>query len=317
MKFFRKSYFEILLFLAKASSSPYFWVIHEPIRLLYGFFAPGFFEMALNGRSKTSRCRVALRGSVRIEKEFNIFLSDLDLTVVVEREDENELRKIRDQLVSLKRFFPPLGESEIYTGDEKKRYDHIFCEIGSLYSFLRKLRKSAWMEKNMDSAPTGYHRFKADRSKKKCFTQLGADETSGLLSFRIEKFLREGFTDLPPKNTVMDVSAWDPYMGLTITSNSGATEKGRKALRLTEDSSLLLLALSPCYFPNDELSKPIDQLRRLSSVNSAFKNLAELELLISTAVRRAHPHVIHPEWIDLLKKSIAEADRLFTGARHS
>jgi len=309
-------YTNALLFLAQRTSSPAFRLAHESVRGFYSVSVPRIVEGYLNESLIKKRSRVRLRGSTLTPTNFNLALSDLDLEIIVPDEVTVERDRIREKLIFLKKVFPPLGEAEIYTQQEKMDYDRVFENVTALYSFLRKARKWVWMERALSSAETDYHRFKASRARNNCFSDLigfsvgGPPACLASLSPVMVKQLKVYFPEFeePILNPIKSGEVWNPYMGMSIAFTSNNQEAlTEHTLELPDAFGLLLLAISPCYFPDETLSDAVSQLRRRPDILAAFKNLSKLELLIARAVRRALPEVIPLEWLDLLEKSVAVA----------
>ncbi len=311
----RKKYFDILLYLAEKSSSPSFAPLHHQVRNFYALSVPTCTKIGINGFSKNRRSQVFLRGSTKSSEGFNVFLSDLDLEILIPHEDENHITEIRQKINRLKKVFPALGEAEIYTVDEKKKYNELLEDGEEIYSFLRKVRKTVWMKRALDTALTDYHKMKANRSRELCYKALRGDlRYDASLSSLISKFLKSWFPTVIVSgvDSYHGIFADDQYMGMRIflqspSENDETLSSHQVDLPLPENEGLVLLAISPNYFPDEKLSQAIRELRNIPSVRSVYRNLSELELLIAKAVRRASPQVIPLEWIEQLKRSVSEA----------
>ncbi len=114
--------------------------------------------------------RVLVRHSV-LEKEFNPFLSDLDLTIVVP--DEQSIKSVALAIPQLLTLFPMLDVPEIHTAQEEARLEQLQLKWSKLFLEVWFLRKLGWIKRDLRLNTEEFEVRKLEISLKKIEKKLG------------------------------------------------------------------------------------------------------------------------------------------------
>lgn len=164
-------------------------IISSQIAFLLGIVVPRavwillFFD--LPGGVRKYLKNVYLRGSLASRRDFNPVMSDWDLGVVFKdlaensQEQRNFCAAVSSCATRWKRFFPPIGEIEIYSENEMECLEQLLKskKWGLLYADFRHVRKMGWMEAVLRRQREGgvgeYHIQKSLRALQRCYERLG------------------------------------------------------------------------------------------------------------------------------------------------
>jgi hypothetical protein len=86
-----------------------------------------------------------VRNSILTMEYFHFFYSDVDLSLILVDCDFDHLTKVRKILAKFKRFYPFMGEVEIYSQNEWLELIQLKEKNNFLYSQARVIRKYFWM----------------------------------------------------------------------------------------------------------------------------------------------------------------------------
>jgi hypothetical protein len=116
------------------------------------------------------------RHSVR-SNAFNIFYSDLDLTLITDNIDSANL--IYEKFFKLKKYFLFLDFPEIRTLSEELKLNEIKTAHGQLIDVIWHLRKTSWLHKKLVTTTDSFEVFKIRRALKRSYQIISPDlETS-------------------------------------------------------------------------------------------------------------------------------------------
>lgn len=115
--------------------------------------------------------QVIARHSIRSPGFFNVFMSDIDLSVEA---PEQKFHQIHAAALLIRRILPNLGEIEFYTHeewDELRELTH--SPLDATWERLHLLRKLSWQKKARHLARTSYEKAKQDRGISSTLKRLG------------------------------------------------------------------------------------------------------------------------------------------------
>ncbi len=309
---------KLLSIASKHSERRIFKPFHEAVRLFY--LGPGalFLEKILRPKNiKKEDFKLLIRHSSKTRNDFNAFLSDIDLTVVMADSCIEDATQVVKRYHFTKAFLLAVGELEIYSNSELLAYQRQLDIFGDLYLWVRGIRKLAWMEKALTEAPSDYHRLKARRSIAKILSNTNISESSDETIYRsqfskkILYWLDQEFSQAL-KVSQFEVqrlqaqSEHSDYLSSRVYFEAGQKLKFGE-LYLPNDYALILLALTPMMgFENKEIEVAVEQIRskdlKLQKVWGAF---SKIESIVYGAVLRAQRHITEGErgWLQLFINS--------------
>lgn len=266
--------------------------LNEAIRISYIHLVTPALGVLLNLRAPSMRIRVVSRHSVRRRQEFNVFLSDLDLTLITEvdltaRDLERHFRLYH----FLKGCIPFLGELEVYTRGEWQVQRQIKEEEKAIIDFTSDLRKLRWQLDTLELSSSDYHRFKARRAIDKLRRRLGIETPTGGRDFAeisegVAKFIDriglECTKSLAPITGFSDFLAWP-----------------------LENAPAEFIAILPDGLKIAKRDyEAISDLRENPAIAKQLSALAAHELLLCRSKRRISPGESDPRWEALLSRLI-------------
>lgn len=136
--------------------------------------------------------KVISRNSIHDKAIFNVFMSDLDFSIVATDESFTRIYKVS---ILLKKIFVNMGELELYTLSEWTELEEL--QHSSYWSFWTRVylvRKLSWQLEKQKKAHSRYEKVKQERALKITFSRLGMMNNS-LQGSKI-------FYDLPIDNTL-------------------------------------------------------------------------------------------------------------------
>ena len=106
--------------------------------------------------------RVKARNSILDPGIYNVFMSDLDYSIVCET---TQMRFIYSIATALKKVFINLGELEFYTAQEWEEIERLAASpYAHVWDYLYRLRKTQWQVRKLSSAATPYEIAKQRRA---------------------------------------------------------------------------------------------------------------------------------------------------------
>ena len=161
----------ILFAFYQVSKGSFFF--HEWVRqFLLNFEVPAlrlFFQLALNN----SLSQMIIRHSLLEPLGFNVFMSDIDLTIIVKKSEDipHALKSFFD----LKKIFLNLGEPEIFTQEEWNQWMALEQpEFDKTWVNLFQVRKIFWQKMKQEQTSSLYEMAKIQRGLEKSHSKLHA-----------------------------------------------------------------------------------------------------------------------------------------------
>ena len=266
-----------LLFLAEKTEG---WRFHEVFRrAAIHVFTPALQWLVFRDLGGELVCR----HSVLSVSGFNVFRSDIDYAVLFETEPSSLIvARVKARMDRLRRFFPFVGELEIYLREEWERKAQLTGPVMRLIHFLRKI---AWQTQVVRTSQDPYHRRKAERALMR-MVDMGPLKYSPVLvqncaRHQVREFLRE----YPSVNWSHQVAAYSHFLGWTF--GTSLVSEMSPYLHLTSAECLMLAALTP----GGDRTLPkevslIHKLRAIPKIRSAYNEACEAEYLLCRSVSR-------------------------------
>ncbi len=259
--------------------------------------------------------RLDVRHSAQVGPDrFNAFLSDIDLNVVIDQEFEENARRVRDRVIRARKWFPFLGEIEIYERREWEAWNRLQAEAGEIYFYIRHLRKMAWMEFAHAQAKTEYHRYKALRAIRICLEKLSGREhpMSSVSGFSnawavrtdVMEFLKRHFEAELDRATPIQVQlnsdeSYRTYLGVRLES-----------LRLPSKYIAVVLGICPLVqFKTESSAAALAKIRQESKIRETWRALSQMEWIQFQASDRAYAE--ERGWVGPWKKALQDEARAF------
>lgn len=136
--------------------------LHERIRQFVLEFEIPLFIKAFRDSLGQDLQMILPRHSLIEPHAYNVFMSDIDLTLVVT--SEKDVKQAFETFYSLKKYYPNLGEPEVLTLEEWNNalsYERPGFE--KIWSMLFQLRKLSWQTKKLSNAQGEYEVAKIQR----------------------------------------------------------------------------------------------------------------------------------------------------------
>ena len=255
---------------------------------------------------------ILVRNSSLGPGKFNLFLSDLDLSIIVPINSNIQLfEAISDAFLLWRRCFPFIGEIEIYTQVEISEIQNARKCIKFQDHVVRTIRKLRWMNESFARAQTPYHRYKARRAAAICCFKLGIPTSAevvfenNIILPKISKFLTDWAYAVFPSELgeiklkldceihTDDIHVFSDYWGYHFSIRGGLQE-----IAVSDKSVLVLLtALVPDDYHGQNTWKAIVEITNDSvpQVKELRQSLALIECLTITAWARTLK--FEPEWV--------------------
>lgn len=280
-----------LLWLAEKSEG---WVWFHSLfrRAAVHVFTPIVRKTVLRGL----RCDLICRNSVLKASGYNVFRSDIDYAVLFEAEPSAaDMRALKARMERLRRFFPFVGEVEVYLREEWRRKTQL---MGPLHRLIQFLRKIAWQMQAVHEAGDFYHRHKAERALMRMIDMRPLKYSPALVQNCARQQVREFLRDYPLVNWSHQVSAYSHFLGWSF-GTSLISEKS-PYLHLAGAECLLLAALTPGgHHSLPEETALIHKLRAIPKIRAAYNEACESEYLLCRSVRRMNSSTdaVMDEWL--------------------
>jgi hypothetical protein len=248
------------------------------------------------------RCELICRNSVLTASSYNVFRSDIDYTVLFETEPSAAtVRKLKTRMERLRRFFPFVGETEVYLRDEWTRKVQLAGPVLRLVQFLRKI---AWQTQAIRHSQDPYHRRKAERALMRMIDMRTLKYSPVLVQNCARQQVREFLREYPSVNWSHQVSAYSHFLGWTF--GTSLVSEASPYLHLTSAECLLLAALTPGgHHALAEEVALIHKLRTIPKIRTAYNEACEAEYLLCRSVKRmsANTDAVMDDWLRELSGS--------------
>lgn len=312
----RNFYYTALLLLSKFTDQPIFRPLHALTAGVYMQVMTPFIQFKLRRTVGDPTLRIIPRHSAQSGHNFNCFLSDLDLSVIFKKWDQDALLGIQviDCLQKLKKLMLFIGEVEIYTQHEADELDLEIKASEKAYNFIRPLRKVQWMRQSHEQGPSKYHKFKALRSIRLIFKNVFSSEKNDneQISTAISVWAESCYPMelkvidkmLVENATLISDRVYSDYLGYHFLQDSKLQSGNQIALEKRYVGLLLALV------PEDHHGDPQLNFVVRKIINEAPKlkkerhSLARIEALIVQSWSRTQYPVPDwaPLWIERLKQ---------------
>lgn len=301
----KRIYFSLLLDGAKLFEYPQLATLNQMVATLYSRVLPTILKNILRLRFQLGQLDVIARHSSKDRVRFNIFLSDLDLSLVLDKNDLDKSKKIVSYLLKFKAIFPFLGEIEIYCREGYQNLNQWRVSYGELYNSFRLLRKIRWLEIDLKKTSEPYQVYKASRALSICYEKLNIKGKIPLRENNYQQLNEEVMALIQPymlNHHMADDTAsiasdiqFD-YFQCVISNHPefaalNSEDPSLPLLQLSNHAALTLLALCPqTYFHAPELESKVRKYRAKSQgLSLAWRGICEIEYAILTAVVRGSP----------------------------
>ncbi|MCB0349670.1 MAG: hypothetical protein KDD38_00715 [Bdellovibrionales bacterium] len=310
----KKIYSKFLLIGAHLFEMRVLYPINSVFAWAYSEILPIVIENILKIRFHLSEIKVLARHSSKERVGFNIFLSDLDLSLILGQRDISKCKDIIQFLSQLRRVVIFLGEVEIYSPEEYAKLESCLSLNGALYNSLRTIRKIRWIEADLEKSLSTYHKYKALRSISICFQKLGytgyaalvagnLKNLTGVISALLKPYMESGglagnalsINELAIDEKLLSSGVPVDYFQCVLINESAA--ENPYGLCLRGDLALTLISLTPLvHFHSNELDKLVS-LKRASNMPlaQAWQSICEIEYLILSGVIRGS--ATEQEWM--------------------
>jgi len=280
---------------ADATRSSRFDPMHEVVRRLCLTGVLPCVDFAFRLELRPARAAVIARNSVLERRNFRVFESDLDVSLVFEdAASEESVERACRLYQRLHAGLPFLGELEIYDRREMRIKQKAAAVAGPIIDMIWLLRKWRWQYDRLSAAPSPYHRRKAEFSIRRIQNRLGlsgaallpvlADQRS--VGARVEELLRH----LPRREPEAPIRARAGFLEWEITSRENVETVGSRFRMLCSGSgALALLSILPDgerVCPGESVN--LAELRRSADVGETLLAVAAAEWTLIRSVERTH-----------------------------
>ncbi len=254
--------------------------VHGFFRLIYLHAFTPMFSRYLQGRHRRFRFVLACRHSLATGRGFNVFRSDIDYALVCFAEPPRQaVFELIADYRRLQKYFPFVGELEIYTDDEWNEKLQLEQDFPEILDLIRILRKSSWQRAILRGSPSPFHRRKTKRALRRM-----RDGPR-----RMRRYLQNLGASFPEKRggvAVPGLSAFSHFLGWSF--GTAISKNTALAISLSATDCVLLAAI----LPGGEDGLPdfrarIFQLRRAPQVKAPFLAVCRAEYLLCRSVKRS------------------------------
>jgi hypothetical protein len=312
-----------LLILFRWTQSSFFGPIHRAFRWFYSgpvvWVVRGVMRACVAVPERRS-VEVVVRHSASTGEGFNIFGSDLDLTVLTDRPLSSQRADLFLRAHGRLRWIAPfLGELEFFSKDEWALIQSLQSRHGELLRFFRDLKKIGWMERDLESRVDLYHRYKLKSSIRKLLVRLEgtAPELDEIRDRHNRVFLGKGFErrlrELTGGVDARVILGEAIPRSLAVRSQvllewvrSPCESLIPGGIGLEVGSALTLLALLPSHWQDDpEVVCLLDILRQSDQLRPLHVAVLQYELLYAQASPRMYPWYratfhVWADWVSML-----------------
>lgn len=287
-----------LLYLAEATEK---W---HSFHSLFKHLAVRVFTPALNRfLFKDLKADLVCRHSVTAKSGFNVFRSDVDYAIIFESEPPPQiLESAKRRMTLARKFFPFVGELEVYRADEWSRKSQLNSPVIRLIYFLRKL---AWQTEIVRQAADPYHKEKAERAIMRMIEMAPLKYSPALVQNCARHQVREFLREFPSVNWSHQVEAFSDFLGWGF--GTAMIPERTPHLHLTSAECLLLAALIPGgHYALPGGHSLIHKLRAIPKIQTAYSEACEAEYLLCRSVHRLNGKVdpVLQDWLQELSGSV-------------
>lgn len=287
---------ELLAWGAEATRSDRFAPLHASVRRFYLSGVLPAAALAFRRALKPEGATLIPRCSVLVSRDFRALESDLDVSLVLEDGASAEaVAKGRGLHAAIKRRLPFFGELEIYERREMRVKESLVAAAGPVLDMLWLLRKWRWQGDRLMSAPSLYHRRKAERSIRKLQDRLGLKDVDLLpgerdgrrIGARIEELTRF----LPRREPDGPIAASAGFLEWELHSAENRTDRtGAFRLNCTGAGALTLLSILPdAEFICERARDAVAELRRSPAIRETLLAVTLSEWVLLRSVERTSP----------------------------
>lgn len=239
--------------------------------------------------------RIAYRNSVSSIENFNAFLSDLDVTLII-RDDSNPTPIIKSYL-NLKKYLIMLDYPEIYFEKEQKILDSFQKnQSNKLVELCWNIRKINWNLDSLDEQSDKLNTIKKNRSIRNSFRKIlqsNKENSDYLFDIEVFSYINEF---IPPDYSEKNLCYWSMFLE--------TNKKNHIKIMLTTKQYYFLNSL----MPGEVIARNVkDDISAAFFQNKTCLELHELYLSKSSVrLKEAIGHNPAPvqEWINHLEKKL-------------
>ncbi len=240
------------------------------------------------------------RHSVTTKNGFNLFFSDLDLSLIFQKEPNiNTLNHTLRKHYIASWIIKAIGELEIYTDSELNIKNKLQEKHGKMLDIIWDLRKWSWQILALKETRTEYHQYKAKKAISKIQAKLIQLQPYRSYDPHPENFapFMEGILESIFTQKAIDISKECEYL------NGNSHYLGWKF----ENINPLLLAILPDGDRCTSIGKSeIDKLREIPEVKTYLSTLCQFELLLIKSVSRVYGTQPSEHWLTHLRKTFSK-----------
>lgn len=251
-------------------------------------------ELILKNKFQDRIKLIQPRHSLLEKNGFNLFMSDIDLSIVLK--DEKDIHEVLTTCWDLKRIFLNLGEQEVYLPKEWELLTNLLMDPHhKTWTSIFQIRKLAWQKDNLSNLSSEYDIAKFYRGINRSLKSLGMKD---------DKLQAEVIFPFIPTNLRTSVTAdkfpfYNDFLCQMVFLNQTSDEPGiyfDSPASATFFGSLLPLA-------NDELRAPWEDLRIYLLQRELLMAKCHLRILIWSRQDSKVPKI--SEWVQILKAKLA------------
>lgn len=278
-------------------------------------------ESRLADRLGDPTLKVKPRHSVHQEDRFNVFESDLDLSILLQGSDEKFLENLKRLYLSWRKFLPFLGEVEIHEPWEWNQRQQLLEEYPRLLRTFWSLRKWVWAEDKWRCSTTHYHQRKALRSAfwirqdlglKPGHTWPAPSECRKIGKAVVSAVIADwdAVSELSPLSSLQGFARRSDYLGWILREGSGGETAQPFCLEMAENELFLLLAILPDgHWIWPEGANELARCRKHPAIARLHGALCLNEYLIFQSVKRtsdAPPDEAQLRWESFLLETLQQ-----------
>jgi|GEM_PF-1987234 len=272
---------------------------HWPFRWSYVFLVTPWLQRRLQ-QAVVSELTLQPRHSV-LAKDFNVFRSDLDYSVVFALEPTPQQVILVTEFIDRHRqFLPFLGELEFYTTDEWQQKQALEKRHRELFTLIRSFRKITWQVKAFAQAPSEFHRQKARNALKRIAGVRSKDFELEDIRAAMEQKLKIFLRNVTFEKEIASPDAVQLFSHHLGWEFGTSLKQNDLAVQLTATDCVFFASLLPdgtVAFP--EAVEALEELRREPRVREMFSALCRAEWLLCQSVRRqkGEPDSSLEDWV--------------------
>ncbi len=307
--------FDLLSFLLPIFENRNFILMNNLVRKAVINFIVPLLRVYLKKSQNLSRSfAIRIRHSATRNESYNFFFSDFDLSFVVDNSDLEKVESLSKSYYRIKKVNKFLGELEIYTISEHDRFLLLEEKIKKQYWYLRDLRKIGWIEDGAPNYRTKYHVVKFYRSMKallgkfEVFSRPKEFSNVNLVSKSVRNWLESQF-ESNLLSQPLSFTIFSNYLGFFVSQDPDFSSE-KRGIYLPHPYGILLLSLVPFTTEKEDIMMGVRTFRKNNKVNSLWRDLTEIEILVLTAVYRGNSEIFSwmPQWIKEIEADITVAD---------